>query len=256
MLSFLGGLVALAFLTYLILAVIATRKKNGTAKKKWLITLGLFILASVLGNANTPTVQETADINLQEDQNNLASTEIKNNKETSTSAIKPQQDNSKVNSKQTNKKASDSMLSKEEVLAYTDNLTGRTFIKNVEVGKTNIDIQFYKNYKAYKADNTASRVTEEDYINYFATGDQINKLLMQESTRLFKQFPATQKVKMNLPFEGKTYSIDITKDKAEQFYNVSFDHMRENDTWNKQISDVFFNKNDRENFVNTFVIVQ
>jgi len=79
---------------------------------------------------------------------------------------------------------------------------------------------------------------------------------MQESTRLFKQFPATQSVKMTLPFEGKTYIVDLTQDKVEQFYNVSFDDMKANDTWNEEISDVFFNKTDREKFVNTFVIVQ
>jgi len=53
MLFILGLLVTFTFLVYLVLAIIATRKKNGTAKKKWMITIGLFILVNVLGNNNS-----------------------------------------------------------------------------------------------------------------------------------------------------------------------------------------------------------
>lgn len=258
MLFILGLLVAFTFLIYLVLAIIATRKKNATAKKKWMITIGLFVLVNVLGNNNS-TEQKSSEITSQPNQNTVINTttiESTNNKEISSNKVESKQDSNNINSEKINKKATDPMLSRKEVLAYTDNLTGRTFIKKVEVGKNNINIQFYNDYTAYKADNPASGVTKDDYTDYFATGDQINKLLMQESTRLFKEFPATQSVKMTLPFEGKTYIVDLTKDEVEQFYNVSFDDMKANDTWNEEISNVFFNKTDREKFVNTFVIVQ
>ncbi|OKP97762.1 hypothetical protein [Paenibacillus sp. P46E] len=147
-------------------------------------------------------------------------------------------------------------LSKDEVLAYTANLTGKTFIKEVKVGTDSISVIFFKNFKEYKDANPNSGIKNEDYVNYFATGDQINKLLMQETSRLFKQFPGTATVDMTIPYDGKTYSVDLTKGAVESFYNVDFSTLTSNEIWREKISGPHFNKGDRQKFVEKFVTVK
>ncbi|MEK3698236.1 hypothetical protein NYE33_14840 [Paenibacillus sp. FSL R10-2199] len=149
-----------------------------------------------------------------------------------------------------------SPLSKDEVLAYTANLTGKTFIKEVKVGTDSISVIFFKDFIEYKDANPNSGISNEDYVDYFATGDQINKLLMQETTRLFKQFPGTATVDMTIPYDGETYSVDLTKGEIESFYNVDFSTITSNDIWREKISDPHFNKSDRQDFVDKFVTIE
>ncbi|MHA6529128.1 hypothetical protein [Paenibacillus sp. BAC0078] len=147
-------------------------------------------------------------------------------------------------------------LPKDEVLAYTANLTGKTFIKEVAVGTDSISVIFFKDFEEYKDANPNSGITNEDYVDYFATGDQINKLLMQETSRLFKQFPGTAKVDMTIPYDGKTYSVDLTKGEVESLYNVDFSTLTSNEVWREKISDPHFNKEDRQKFIDKFVTVK
>ncbi|WP_342436693.1 hypothetical protein NSS79_25675 [Paenibacillus sp. FSL L8-0436] len=147
-------------------------------------------------------------------------------------------------------------LSKDEVLKYTANLTGKTFIKEVTVGTDSISVNFFSDFKEYKDANPSSGITNEDYVDYFSTGDQINKLLMQETSRLFKQFPGAASVHMTLPYEGRTYSVALTKGEVESFYNVDFNTLTSNEIWRAKISDPHFNKQDRQKFVDKFVKVK
>lgn len=146
-------------------------------------------------------------------------------------------------------------LKEQEVLDYTINIIGKTFIKKVSVGTDSITIEFFKDFKEYKDENPASAITEAEYKDYFATGDQINKILMEESSRLFKQFPGAATVDMILPFEGKTYSVSLTKGEIEDFYNVDFSTLTSDDEWRGRIANPFFDDEDRQKFVNQFVTI-
>ncbi|OMD29159.1 hypothetical protein BJP48_18890 [Paenibacillus odorifer] len=147
-------------------------------------------------------------------------------------------------------------LDKSKVLDYTINLTGKTFIKNVDVGEDSIEVNFFKDFKEYKKENTGSMISEDEYKEYFSTGDQINKILMEESSRLFKEFHGALSIGISIPFEGKTYSVSLTKEEVEKFYEVDFNTLTSNDEWNGRISNPFFNDEDRELFVAKFVDIK
>lgn len=147
-------------------------------------------------------------------------------------------------------------LDEAKVLEYTINLTGKTFIKTVDVGKDSINVNYFKNFKEYKEENTGSMVTEAEYKDYFSTGDQINKILMEESSRLFKEFPSASSIGIFLPFDGKTNSVTLSKEEIEKFYKVDFNTLTSDDEWRGRISNPFFNDEDREMFVAEFVDVE
>ncbi|WP_145148446.1 hypothetical protein [Paenibacillus xylanexedens] len=149
------------------------------------------------------------------------------------------------------------VLDKEAVLAYTANIRGRTFVKEVLVGDHNINVVFHDTFENYKSSNPESGVSEEDYVQYFATGDEINKILMEESLRLLKQFIDADNIVITVPFEGKTHSVDLKKSVAETYFNVDFTTLNSDpEAWKSELSSKFFNKNDRQKFVDEFVQVK
>lgn len=147
-------------------------------------------------------------------------------------------------------------LKEQEVLDYTINLTGKTFIKKVNVGTDSIAVDFFKDFKEYKEENPASAITEAEYKDYFSTGDQINQILMEETTRLFKQFPGAATVDMTIPFEGKSYSVSLTKGQIEEFYKIDFSTLTSDDEWRGLIANPFFDDENRKKFVNEFVSIK
>ncbi|MEK4372355.1 hypothetical protein [Paenibacillus sp. FSL R5-0473] len=148
-------------------------------------------------------------------------------------------------------------LDKDAVLAYTANIRGRTFVKEVLVGDHNINVEFHNTFVNYKSANPESEASEEDYTQYFATDDEINKILMEESVRLLKQFTDADNIVITIPFEGKTYSVNLKKSVAETYFNVDFNTLHSDpEAWKSKLSSKYFNENDRQKFVDEFVQVK
>ncbi|PQP81840.1 hypothetical protein C0Q44_19380 [Paenibacillus sp. PCH8] len=149
------------------------------------------------------------------------------------------------------------VLDKEAVLTYTANIRGRAFVKEVLVGDHNINVVFHDTFENYKSANPESGVSEEDYVQYFASGDETNKILMEESVRLLKQFIDADNIVITVPFEGKTHSVDLKKSVAETYFNVDFNALNADpEAWKSELSSKYFNKNDRQKFVDEFVQVK
>ncbi|WP_145411124.1 hypothetical protein [Paenibacillus xylanexedens] len=202
--------------------------------KKWWFWLIIALVVAGLGNMNNAPDPE---------------------KPTPTSAVVTTNEQvDKGNEKVKEDKQNTQALDKEVVLAYTANIRGRTFVEEVLVGDHNINVEFYDTYDNYKSANPQSKVSEEDYINYFSTGDEINKILMEESSRLLKQFTSADTINIAIPFEGKTYSVDLEKSIAETYFDVDFSALNSDpEAWKSQLSSKYFNKKDRQKFVDEFV---
>lgn len=148
-------------------------------------------------------------------------------------------------------------LNKQAVIDYTSNMSGRSFLQGVEVGEHEINVKFHDDYKSYKAKNPKSAITEEDYVQYLGTGDEINKILMEESARLLKQFPSANTVQITIPFDGKINDVKLDRAAAEKYFSVDFDALNTDpDAWRSQLSDKYFNDTERNKFVNEFVKVK
>ncbi|MFF2907355.1 hypothetical protein [Paenibacillus sp. NPDC057934] len=235
---FIGILGFLSAVVFLILGLVARIRKQSTTKKYFIIA-GLSLIIMILGVANDDsTTTEVAD---------PVSTET---------AVPTTAPTAEVTSESTQVKDADQVpLSKDDVLAYAANLTGGTFIQKVDVGTDNIRVEYFSNFKEFQDAKPNSNITKERYEDYFSTGDKINKLLMEETSRLFKQFPGAASIDMIVPFAGKTYSVALTKGEVESFYNVDFSTLTSNEIWREKISDPHFKKADRQKFADAFVKV-
>lgn len=149
-------------------------------------------------------------------------------------------------------------LTQEEFISYAKNITGATFVKEMKVNNNKAEITFYDSYATYKSQKSDSNVTEEMYKQYFATGDAIEKVLVGEPSRLLRQFPVLNSVKMTLPFEGKTYSINLDRNELNKYIGLKIDDLKVDDeSWNKKFSNPYiYDKNKRSAFFKKFVTVQ
>lgn len=287
MIAFLGAIVTIAFIVYLVLTIRSKKKGSPKAKKQfrimWILLGGVILLTIIDPNKGQttrsaqpeqPATQEVAEAEPAQSANSTdtaqaSETKKKNDDRQATSSTTKTETASEpvkaTEGKETIYVEPDTTtqtLNKEAVLTYAGILRGSPFIKDVNVGKNDISIAYFSSFKQYKAANPQSQITQNIYNDYFSTGDTINKILMEESTRLLKEFPAANEIKITLPFGGDTYSIDLKEDEAQQFYGgVDFDTLKTNDPidgnaeWRAQIGDKYFNKADRQKFVDQFVQV-
>ncbi|BCG59160.1 hypothetical protein [Paenibacillus sp. URB8-2] len=146
-------------------------------------------------------------------------------------------------------------LPKQEVQAYSQQLKGAPFIRDVGIGTDNIEINYFGSFAEYKKANPGTKLTTMDYTDYFGTGDAINKILMEEPTRLFRHFPGTASIDITIPYSGKTYSVSLTKGSVENFFNTDLDGIKTDEQWREQISSPYFNKKYRDQFAERYVKV-
>lgn len=146
-------------------------------------------------------------------------------------------------------------LPKSEVLAYSRQLKGAPYIRDVAVGTDNIEIHYFGSFAEFAQANPGTQKTKADYNEYFSSRDAINKILMEAPVQLFRQFPGTASIDISLPFSGKTYSVSLTKGSVEKFFNTDLDGIETDEQWAEQISGPYFNKEYRDQFAQRYIKV-
>ncbi|PGQ00001.1 hypothetical protein COA10_13505 [Bacillus cereus] len=145
-----------------------------------------------------------------------------------------------------------------EFTSYAQNIRGGNFIKDMKLNNKEAEITFHDSFASYKSAKSDSNVTEELYKQYFSTGDAIEKMFVSEPARLLRQFPDLNTVKMTLPFEGKTYNINLDRKSLNSHLGFKIEDLKvEDKSWVKKFNDPYvYNKAKRKAFFTKFVVVQ
>ncbi|MDA2731783.1 hypothetical protein PDR34_18565 [Bacillus cereus] len=145
-----------------------------------------------------------------------------------------------------------------EFISYAQNIRGGNFIKDMKLNNKDAEITFYDSFASYKSTKPDSNVTEEQYKQYFATGDAIEKIFVSEPARLLRQFPDLNTVKMTLPFNGKTYTTSLDRDSLNTYLGFKIEDLKvEDKSWVKKFNDPYvYDKAKRKVFFKKFVTVQ
>ncbi|HDR7843316.1 TPA: hypothetical protein QCY25_003784 [Bacillus toyonensis] len=145
-----------------------------------------------------------------------------------------------------------------EFTSYAQNIRGGNFIKDMKLDNKEAEITFHDSFASYKSAKSDSNVTEELYKQYFSTGDAIEKMFVSEPARLLRQFPDLNAVKMTLPFEGKTYNINLDRKSLNSHLGFKIEDLKvEDKSWVKNFNDPYvYNKAKRKAFFTKFVVVQ
>jgi len=149
-------------------------------------------------------------------------------------------------------------VKKKDFVEYTKKIKGANFIKEVKLNNNNSEITFYDSFTAYKAAHADSTTTEEQYKQYFSTGDTIEKIFVEESSRLLRRFHALNSVKMTLSFEGKTYNINLSRKDLNKYLGFKVESLNvANGSWkSKFVEPYVYDQNKRAEFFKKFVKVK
>ncbi|WP_253948290.1 hypothetical protein [Priestia megaterium] len=193
------------------------------------------------------------------------SEEVKKEETKPQKEAKPKEDKTNTEVKETtakteeSKKEEASTVDESQFNMYAGSLTGGTFITTTELQDGNKAIVKYADsFAAYKAENPNSSVTEDDYKMYFESGDAIQKIMVGEPSRLLKQFEGLESVSLTLPFEGKIYSTEITREELNSYLGFKIESLGEDsEAWRTKFSDEYiYNETKRQEMFNKFVKTQ
>ncbi|PEW88872.1 hypothetical protein CN445_09110 [Bacillus cereus] len=145
-----------------------------------------------------------------------------------------------------------------EFTSYAQNIRGGNFIKDMKLNNKEAEITFHDSFTSYKLAKPDSNVTEEQYKQYFSTGDAIEKIFVSEPARLLRQFPDLNTVKMTLPFDGKTFSTSLDRNSLNSYLGFKIEDLKvEDQSWNKKFNNTYvYDKAKRKALFEKFVTVQ
>ncbi|WP_377864660.1 hypothetical protein [Bacillus sp. R86525] len=148
-------------------------------------------------------------------------------------------------------------ISEDAFVSYAQNIKGGTFIKDIKLNAKEAEITYYDSFASYNSAKP-NGVPEKLYKEYFSTGDAIEKMLVSEPARLLRQFPDLDAVKMTVPFEGKTYSVNLDRKSLNTYLGFKIEDLKvEDKSWVKKFNDPYvYDKEKRKAFFMKFVTIQ
>lgn len=124
-------------------------------------------------------------------------------------------------------------------------------IKSAKLENGKAIIEYVKNYSEHKELNPQSRVSEKDLELYWSTGKAIKKALNDGSVRLMRKLDFVEETEIILPYKGKTYTINVSKNDLEKYLGKSFEDVKKD--WAKNFSDEYvYSDTGREKFFKKF----
>ncbi|MCY9057949.1 hypothetical protein MOE81_08410 [Bacillus inaquosorum] len=126
---------------------------------------------------------------------------------------------------------------------YLKIINGATFIKNSKVNDNVVLIEYFSSFRDYKDINKCSSITEEDFENYFNSGDKILKIVVGEPARIFREFSNISAVIIKL----QEISYCITRASLGSLTNLNIsDLSTENELWRNFANEHIYNKLNRQ----------
>ncbi|WP_026696146.1 hypothetical protein [Peribacillus kribbensis] len=105
----------------------------------------------------------------------------------------------------------------EEFNAHIKSMEGGAFIKEHRIENNhNAVILFVKDYEEFKQKNPSSSITEEKYDSFWSKESAVQKLLIDQSSRMIKRFSFLNTVYMEAPVKGVVYSVQLSRERAEK----------------------------------------
>lgn len=99
-------------------------------------------------------------------------------------------------------------------------------INDVKYLDGSAEITYVKDYAEYKQLNPQSSLTEQEWSAYWDSGAAVEKAIVEGSVKIMKVLDFVNQVTIHLPYQGKTYSVNVGKAQLEQFLGTSFDKVK------------------------------
>jgi hypothetical protein len=216
--------IAIPFIIFHGITAIKTRKKES------LIMLVVGIIVLIIGIAVLPSSEKTLDTQ----QNTTSENKAKQN-----DASNNENNNTNSSVQYTSAESKQGDITEDIKMKING-----TYLKSavVEENKITVTYKYSKN-------------VEKD-VQYFETGDKINKVLMEDPFRIIRNYSNVNQIHIDVVNESETYYVDITKEQLENFLGFKMSTIKDNDEWVSKVSNPIFTKEKRQAYVNQYVRVK
>jgi hypothetical protein len=124
-------------------------------------------------------------------------------------------------------------------------------IKTVELNGNAATILYVKDYEEYKELNPQSLVTEDELIDYWESGDGLEKTLVDGSARVIRKLDFIDSVTVIIPYKNVTNNVSFSKSELEDFIGLEINSIRK--SWDQKFSDPYvYDDNGRKMFLDKF----
>ncbi|BCB03499.1 hypothetical protein [Bacillus sp. KH172YL63] len=134
------------------------------------------------------------------------------------------------------------MSYKENLENFLSVLTSSSFIKNAIYNDAQriVFINYYESYEDYKRENENSPHSEHVYADYFKSGAKIEKILIEETARILRQFPFVNTVSVTLDFEGENYNVNVEREKLNSLIGFNIEETSNDDgSWQEKFQRIY-----------------
>lgn len=137
-------------------------------------------------------------------------------------------------------------------------ITGAPFIQFASIFSTydeykKVTIKYISSFDEYVKENKEGKITNDDYQEYFWTGDKINKILAIEPARILNKFPETDEVEIVLPFNDKINKVSVKRKHLNQYLGYKIEHLSfKKQTWHEKFLKDVSSKAQRAKLIKQF----
>jgi hypothetical protein len=134
------------------------------------------------------------------------------------------------------------MKYKESLENFLSVLTSSSFIKNAIYNDAQriVFINYYDSYEEYKRDNENTPHSKLVYSDYFSGGAKIEKILIEETARILRQFPFVNIVSVTLNFEGEHFNVNVEREKLNSLIGFKIEETSSEDgSWQEKFLKVY-----------------
>lgn len=137
-------------------------------------------------------------------------------------------------------------------------ITGAPFIQSASIFSTydeykKVTINYISSFDEYVKGNKEGKITNDDYQEYFWTGDKINKILAIEPARILNKFPETDEVEIVLPFNDKINKVSVKRKHLNQYLGYKIEHLSfKKQTWHEKFLKDVSSKAQRAKLIKQF----
>lgn len=122
---------------------------------------------------------------------------------------------------------------------YTDLMVGGMFLKEKIITDKYLEIKYCNTYSEYKQLKPEANISEEQFNDYFNSGDKVLKILVIEPIRLLRQFPTLDRIGMEL----KDYRFIADRVSLNNLLGVKIEDLSVDDgSWITFINNNIFNR--------------
>ncbi|MEW4325597.1 hypothetical protein Q0N12_02865 [Rossellomorea marisflavi] len=90
-------------------------------------------------------------------------------------------------------------------------------------------LNYFNSFSEFQTTNPDSPISKETYEDYVNTGNNVDKLIVQEGARILRTFTHVENVSFNIEWNGIHHSTEVNRADHNEFLGFRIEHTSNED---------------------------